>query len=103
MMPTTWDGNKWSNGKPNAVTLVATVLTRKSAVQPSSRFPASSPNMTTNPEKIPTRLNTTCTKVNVDVVIPKIMMRVPPEPVRCYYAAADVALPVDTDVPLALP
>ena len=34
----------------------------------------SSPNTTTTPELIPTRLNRTCAKVNVEVVIPKIMM-----------------------------
>lgn len=61
-MPTMWGGERW-NGKPNPVTLVATVVVRKSAVQPFIRFPFSSPNMTTNPEKIPTRLNTTCTTV----------------------------------------
>ncbi len=64
---------KCSNGKSNPVTLVATVLARKTAVQMSSRFAAISPNTTTNPEKILTKLNTTCTKVNV--VIPKITTR----------------------------
>jgi len=37
-----------------------------------SQAPPSSPNTTTNPEKIPIKLNTTCT--NVNVVIPKIMI-----------------------------
>jgi hypothetical protein len=60
-------------GKPKPVTLVATVVARKSAVQPSSRFPVSSPKTTTNPDAIPTRLIKTCTRVNVDVVIPTIM------------------------------
>ena len=72
-MPTAWDGKKRSNGKRNPVTLVAIVLIRKTAVQISSRFAVSSPNTTTNPEKIPIKLNTTWTIVNV--VIPKIMMR----------------------------
>ena len=67
MMPTLWEGKRWSNGKPNPVTLVATVVARKRAVQPLSRFPASSPKITTNPEPIPTRLINTCTKVNVVV------------------------------------
>src|SRR6266850_3328265 len=71
-MPTPWDGKNLWNGKKNPVTLVSTVVTRNSAVQPSSRFPPSSPNTTTNPEKIPIKLNTTCT--NVNVVIPKIMI-----------------------------
>src|SRR6266436_3166428 len=74
MMPTLCDGNRWPTGKPNPVTLVATVVARKSAVQPSSRFPVSRPNMTTNPEPIPTKLNNTCTKVNVDIVIPQTML-----------------------------
>src|SRR5882762_1216879 len=55
----------------NPVRLVATVVARKSNVQPSSLLPAISPNKTTNPDKIPTRLITTWTKVNG--VIPRIM------------------------------
>src|SRR6266700_6140195 len=43
--------------------LVAAVVMRNTAVQPSSRFALISPKTTTNPEPIPTRLNTTCTKV----------------------------------------
>ena len=69
-MPTPCDGKNLWNGKRNPVTLVSTVVNRNSAVQPSSRFAASSPNTTTNPERIPVKLNTTCT--NVNVVIPKI-------------------------------
>src|SRR5208282_3998923 len=65
------DGLKPSKGKKNPVTLVKTVVIRKSAVQPSSRFPASMPRATTNPDKIPTRLIATWTKVNV--VIPRII------------------------------
>src|SRR5882762_5053180 len=71
-IPTPWDGKNLWNGKRNPVTLVSTVVTRNSAVQPSSRFPPSSPSTTTNPDKIPSKLNITCTKVNG--VIPKIMM-----------------------------
>jgi hypothetical protein len=59
MAPTTWDGNNLWNGNMNPVTLVATVVTRKSAVQPSSFLPAISPNKTTDPDKIPVRLITT--------------------------------------------
>src|SRR6266852_7294361 len=70
-MPTPCDGKNLWNGKRKPVTLVSTVVTRNSAVQPSSRFPLRSPNTTTNPDKIPIKLSTTCTKVNV--VIPKIM------------------------------
>src|SRR6267378_6718446 len=72
MTPTTWDGNNLWNGNMNPVTLVATVVTRKSEVQPSRLLPAISPNNTTNPDKIPTRLITTWTKVKV--VMPRIMM-----------------------------
>jgi hypothetical protein len=43
----------------NPVTLVATVVVRKSAVQPFSRFPVTKPETTTNPDRIPTRLNAT--------------------------------------------
>src|SRR3981189_2479928 len=70
-MPTPCDGKKRWNGNRNPATLVATVVTKKTAVQPSRRFAANSPNRTINPEKIPIRLNTTCTKVKV--VIPKII------------------------------
>src|SRR6266850_3802730 len=70
-MPTPCDGKNLWNGKRNPVTLVSTVVTKNSGVQPSSRLPPSSPNTTTNPDKIPIKLSTTCTKVNV--VIPKIM------------------------------
>jgi hypothetical protein len=62
------------NGKRKPVTLVRTVVVRKSAVQPSSFSAVNIPNTTTNPEKIPIKLNTTCT--NVSGVMPKIMMRI---------------------------
>jgi hypothetical protein len=61
-------------GKRKPVTLVNRVVARNRTVQPSSLFPVSSPYATTIPEKIPIKLNTTCTKVSV--VIPKII--VPP-------------------------
>jgi hypothetical protein len=57
------------------VTLVNTVVARKSTVQPSSLFDLNMPNRTMVPEKIPIRLKTTCTKVNEDVDRPKIMAR----------------------------
>src|SRR5947207_3896166 len=65
MRATAWDGRKCATGKPNPVRLVARVLARKIAVQPSSRFAVSNPNTTTNPAPIPTRLMTTWTTVNV--------------------------------------
>ena len=69
MMPTMCDGNGCSTGKPNPVTLVATVVIRKSAVHPSSCFPPRRPIRTTNPAPIPTRLSTKCTNVKVSSVI----------------------------------
>src|SRR6266851_3494621 len=72
MMPMAWDGKKRWKGKKNPVTLVATVVQIKTAVQPLSGLEARSPNITTNPAKIPIKLNKTCTKVNM--VIPKIMI-----------------------------
>jgi hypothetical protein len=75
MIPNASAGVNPLNGKKNPVTLVAAVVIRNIAVQLSSRFSANSPNTTTNPEKIPIKLNTTCTKVKV--VIPKIMMHLP--------------------------
>jgi hypothetical protein len=55
--------NPW-NGKRNPVTLVATVVVRKIAVQPSSRLADNNPNATRNPEMIPTRLMATWKRVN---------------------------------------
>ncbi len=43
MIPKKWGGPSFWNGKPNPVTLVATVVTRKSSVQASSRFAARKP------------------------------------------------------------
>src|SRR5260370_18987013 len=63
------DGKRRWNGKRKPVTLVATVVQRKSLVQPSNRFAVSIPNKTTKPAPIPARLNTTCRRVNN----PKIM------------------------------
>ena len=71
MMPITCDGKKRWNGNKNPVTLVATVLQIKTAVQPLICFEVSSPNSTTSPAKIPIKLNKTCT--NVKYVIPKTM------------------------------
>ena len=59
MIPTTCDGKSRVVGKANPVTLVATVVTRKSVFQPPCRRPPSSPNRTTSPAPIPIRLSTT--------------------------------------------
>src|SRR5216684_906333 len=64
-MWTAYDGIKCWNGKRNPVTHVATVIASKRTVQPSSRFPLSKPIMTTKPEKIPSKLITTCKRVNI--------------------------------------
>src|SRR5712692_4292000 len=71
-MPIACEGKNLWKGKRKPVTLVATVVARNRAVQPSSLFPVSNPYATTIPEKIPIKLNTTCTKVSV--VMPKIIM-----------------------------
>src|ERR1039457_5546534 len=55
------------NGKKNPVTEVATVVARKSIVQPHIRFEVNSPQRTTRPDRIPIRLMTTCTMVNVSM------------------------------------
>src|SRR5471030_1924396 len=67
-------GSSLWNGNRNPVTLVNTVIARKIAVHPLSCFPAISPNITTRPERIPTRLIRTWMSVYVAVVIPRIMM-----------------------------
>src|SRR6266568_3101965 len=51
------------HGKPKPVTLVNTVVVKKTAVNPSSRFPVRNPYITIRPETIPTRLISTCKKV----------------------------------------
>src|SRR5271157_3889318 len=87
MSPTLCDGKRWSIGNRNPVTLVNTVVVRKIAVQPSSRLPLRSPYSTTNPEPIPARLMITCSRVNVEVVMPRIMMRLLPgkkDATRCH-------------------
>src|SRR5713101_2580308 len=71
-MPIACEGKNLWNGKRKPVTLVNRVVARNRAVQPSSLFPVSNPYATTIPEKIPIKLNTTCTKVSV--VMPKIIM-----------------------------
>src|SRR5689334_4276623 len=73
-MPTTCDGRRWSNGKPKPVTLVAIVVRRKTAVQPSRRCPPSMPAATTSPDPIATRLIATWTSVYVAVDMPKIIV-----------------------------
>src|ERR1700733_4895191 len=76
-MPIICDGNNWVNGNPKPVTLVRIVVTRNSAVQPGAGREPSSPNKTTRPETIPTRLMMTCKMVNVGRLRPSIMTRSP--------------------------
>ena len=64
-MPTAWAGVKPWNGKPNPVKLVATVVVRNVAVQPSSRLRASRPYITISPERMPIKLSATCTNVKI--------------------------------------
>jgi hypothetical protein len=65
----------WVKGKRKPVTLVSTVVNRKSAVQLLSRLDESSPSRTINPDPMPTRLMITCTVVNVERDLPNIMGR----------------------------
>src|SRR5438309_3478026 len=69
---TACEGRNFSKGKPNPLMLVAAVVTRKRPVQPSRRFPLTSPPATTSPERIPIRLMTTWTSVNV--MSPELMV-----------------------------
>src|SRR5258708_23502979 len=74
MTPTTCGGAKLADGKKKPVTLVSTVVARKSAVaQPPDCLPPSQPSATTMPERIPTRLMMTCTVLKVDVDDPRIL------------------------------
>src|ERR1700686_4997225 len=73
MAPTICDGRMRSLGKKYPVTLVKTVVARKSPVQPSRLLELNIPNRTTRPATMPTRLKTTWTKVKVDNDIPKII------------------------------
>src|SRR5437868_12987783 len=70
-IPTACDGKKRWKGNKKPVALVATVVQIKAAVQPLDGLEVRSPNITTNPAKIPSKLNKTCTKVKI--VMPKIM------------------------------
>src|ERR1700758_922680 len=70
-MPIACDGRNLWNGNRKPVTLVATVVQMNTPVQPWSCLALSSPNITTKPAMIPTKLNKTCTKVSI--VIPKII------------------------------
>jgi hypothetical protein len=56
--------NPWK-GKKNPVTLVASVVTRKSSVHRLIAFAVISPNKTTSPDTTPIRLNSTCMVVKV--------------------------------------
>jgi hypothetical protein len=72
--PTTCAGKRCSTGNKNPVRLVKAVVARKILVHPSRGLLVSNPYRTTNPEPIPARLINTCRRVNVDLVIPRIMM-----------------------------
>ena len=62
--------------KEKPVTLVKTVVPRKSAVQALSLFELNMPNTTTKPEPIPTKLE--ATNANVNAIVSKFMVRVAP-------------------------
>src|SRR6476660_8439477 len=75
MRPKICDGSKGEKGtgKRKPVTLVSTVVIRKTAVHPSSRLPVSMPHTTIRPVPMPIRLSATCTNVKVWIVIPRTM------------------------------
>src|SRR5450432_2193210 len=58
----------------NPVTLVSTVVHRNREVHPANCFPLINPYATTKPEKIPTKLMSTCAIVKIS----RIMFLVPP-------------------------
>jgi len=64
MIPITMPGVIPPNGNMKPVTLVSTVVSRKSAVQAGSGFPSIIPITTMKPVTIATRLMTTCNGVN---------------------------------------
>jgi hypothetical protein len=62
------------NGKQESCQTGQAVVARKILVHPSRGLLVSNPYRTTNPEPFPARLIKTCRRVNVDLVIPRIMM-----------------------------
>ena len=72
------------------MTLVATVVARKTAVQRSSRLELRNPYITSTPELIPIRLIRTCSRVNVEVLIPRIIVHL--HVVRAFYALPTTVL-----------
>ncbi len=62
-----------SGGIRNPVALVRIVSSRKIAVRPPGRREPSMPNITTRPATIAIRLMMTCTRTNVDKLMPSIM------------------------------
>src|ERR1700674_371124 len=73
MTPTTCGAPKLLELKKNPVTLVAIVVTRKTAVQPGNLCARHRPIATTTPQAMAMRLITTCNKVKAAVDIPRIM------------------------------
>jgi len=76
-MPTIRAGSKPVPGNINPVTLVATVVMRKSAVHVGSLDALNMPNTTITPVNMPTKLKMTCSCKKADADIPKIMVRTP--------------------------
>ena len=59
------DGSSVTKGNPKPVTLVKTVVTRKTSAQRPRSFPLANPPATTRPARMPIRLSTTWISVNV--------------------------------------
>src|SRR5438094_64182 len=67
------DGQRCTKGTPEPLAFARTVVTRKTAAQRSSRVPVAMAPAATRPATMPTRLNTVWTRVNVAMLMPRIM------------------------------
>src|SRR5450631_2425502 len=76
-MPMMCDVNRCVNGNMKPVALVTMVKARKIAVEAGIRLERSSPDMTTKPDAIATRLMITCKTVKSDRLRPNILWRAP--------------------------
>src|ERR1700724_3980067 len=74
MMPTMRGGSRPNGGSGNAVTLVRTVVARKSAVQPDSSLPPTRATRTISPDAMPIRLTTTWILRNTSVGMPQVIL-----------------------------
>src|SRR3984885_7205113 len=85
------EGNSFSKGNMTPVALVRMVVMRKRAVRPGIDCDLNSPNKTTRPATIATRLMTTCRTVTACKLKPSIMMQSPCWIARCYGRSVEIA------------